>query len=83
MKGALTAEFSESDILFLIETADPALLSKIETIKDDPDIIEGMMEHEASRLFSADNAHERRDNNDHNYPKVPIRDIAQSRPQGA
>jgi hypothetical protein len=51
MKGALTAEFSESDILFLIETADPALLSKIDTIKDDPDIIGGMMEHEASRLF--------------------------------
>ncbi len=26
-------------------------MSKIDTIKDDPDIIEGMMEHEASRLF--------------------------------
>jgi hypothetical protein len=51
MRGALTAEFSESDILFLVETVDPALLSKIDTIKDDPDIIEGMMEHEARRLF--------------------------------
>lgn len=51
MKGALTAEFSESDILFLVETVDPALMSKIDTIKDDPDIIEGMMEHEARRLF--------------------------------
>ena len=51
MKGALTAEFSEGDILFLVETVDPALLSKIDTIKDDPDIIDGMMEHEARRLF--------------------------------
>ncbi len=51
MKGALTAEFSESDILFLVETVDSALLSKIDTIKDDHDIIEGMMEHEAQRLF--------------------------------
>jgi len=51
MKRAVTAEFSESDILFLVETVDPALLSKIDTIKDDPDIIEGMAEHEARRLF--------------------------------
>jgi len=51
MKGSLTTEFSESDILFLIETVDPGLLSKVDMIKDDPDIIEGMMEHEASRLF--------------------------------
>jgi len=45
------SEFSESDILFLTETVDPALLSKIDTIKNDPDIIEGMMEQEAGRLF--------------------------------
>ena len=45
------SDFSESDILFLAETVDPALLSKIDTIKNDPDIIEGMMEHEAGRLF--------------------------------
>jgi hypothetical protein len=51
MKGALTAEFSEGDILFLVETVAPALMSKIDTIKDDPDIIEGMMEHKASKLF--------------------------------
>jgi len=51
MKGVLTAEFSESDILFLVETVAPALMSKIDTIRDDPDIIEGMMEHEAHRLF--------------------------------
>ena len=51
MTGALKTEFSESDILFLVETVDPALLSKIDTIKDDRDIIEGMMEHEVHRLF--------------------------------
>ena len=51
MKGVLTAEFSESDILFLVETVAPALMSKIDTIKEDPEIIEGMMEHEAHRLF--------------------------------
>ena len=51
MKGALTAEFSESDILFLVETVAPALLSKIDTIKDDPDIIEGIMDQEVSKLF--------------------------------
>ncbi len=51
MKGALTAEFSKSDILLLVEAEDPALLSKIDTIKDDHVIIEEMMEHEASRIF--------------------------------
>jgi hypothetical protein len=51
MKRALTAEFSEGDILFLVETVDRELLSKVDTIKDDPDIIGGMVEHEASRLF--------------------------------
>ena len=51
MAGIPASEFSESDILFLTETVDPALLSKIDTIKNDPDIIEGMMEQEAGRLF--------------------------------
>ena len=39
------------DPLPLVETVNPALLSKIDTMKNDPDIIEGMMEHEPSRLF--------------------------------
>lgn len=43
--------FSDSDILFLIETVAPELLDKLETIKKDPDIIEGMMEHETHQLF--------------------------------
>jgi hypothetical protein len=51
MKGALISEFPEKDILFLIETIDPALLSRLDTIKDDRDIIEGMIEHEAHPLF--------------------------------
>lgn len=51
MKGALTTEFSEGDILFLVETVDPKLLSKVNTTKDDPDIIEGMVEQEARQLF--------------------------------
>jgi hypothetical protein len=44
-------EFSESDLLFLVETGDPGLVAKIDTIKRDPVIIEGMMDHEAHRLF--------------------------------
>lgn len=50
MKAARTVRFSEKDIIFLLETGAPSLLSKIDTIKNDPDIIEGIMEHEASRL---------------------------------
>ena len=45
------AEFSKSDILFLVETVDPTLLSKINTIEGDPDIIERMMENETRKLF--------------------------------
>lgn len=51
MNKALTAEFSESDVRFLVETVAPALLSKIDTIKGDPDIIEGMIENEAGKLL--------------------------------
>jgi len=44
-------ELSENDILFLVETVNPRLLSKIDTIKNDREIIEGMMKDEARRLF--------------------------------
>lgn len=47
----MAEEFSEGDILFLVETVNPGLRSKIDTVKSDPDIIEGMMKHEAGRLF--------------------------------
>lgn len=42
---------SDNDILFLLETVDPRLLTKIETLKGDPAIIEGMLDQEAGRLF--------------------------------
>jgi len=45
------SEFSDSDILFLVETVDPRLVAKIDTLKGDPAIIEGMLDHEAGRLF--------------------------------
>jgi hypothetical protein len=51
MRAMQTTEFSERDILFLVETVNPVLLRKVDTIKHDPDIIEGMVEHEACRLF--------------------------------
>jgi len=51
MTGPLTTGFSENDILFLVETVDPALFDKIDTIKDDYVIVEAMMEHESCRLF--------------------------------
>jgi len=51
MVDILAAELSEGDILFLVETVDPTLLTKIDTIKDDPDIVEVMIEYEARRLF--------------------------------
>lgn len=51
MKDSLIAEFSESDVRFLVETVNPALLSKMDTIKHDPDIIEGMLEHQTNELF--------------------------------
>ena len=51
MAGIQATEFSERDILFLVDTVDHALLGKIDTIRNDPGIIEEMMEHESNRLF--------------------------------
>jgi hypothetical protein len=51
MAKVLKAEFPEGDIRFLIETVNPSLLSKIDIIKNDPDIIEGMMQHEIDRIY--------------------------------
>jgi len=48
---SLQVEFSASDILFLIETVDPQLVSRIDTIKDDPVLIEGMLDNEFGKLF--------------------------------
>lgn len=43
--------YSDKDIVFLVESVDPSLLGKIDTIRNDPDIIDRMIEHEALRLF--------------------------------
>ena len=51
MAGQLLTEFSDSDLLFLLETVDPRLVNKIDTIKGDPIIVEGMLDHEVGKLF--------------------------------
>ncbi len=51
MAGTVLTGFSDSDVLFLVETIDPRLVSKIDTIKGDPAIIEGMLNQEAGKLF--------------------------------
>ena len=51
MVGKLTTVFSDSDILFLVETVNPRLVTRIDTVKSDPSIIEGMLDHEAGKLF--------------------------------
>ncbi len=48
--GKLLTEFSDSDVLFLVETVDPRLVTKIDTLKGDPTIIEGMLGQEAAQL---------------------------------
>ena len=47
----MLTEFSDSDILFLVETVEPRLVARIDTVKGDPSIIEGMLEHEIGKLF--------------------------------
>jgi len=51
MAHTRVTELSESDILFLVKTVDPALLSKMDAIKYDRDIIESMMEQQTRKLF--------------------------------
>ena len=51
MAEELLKGFSDNDILFLLETVEPRLIARIETIKGDPSIIEGMLEQENERLF--------------------------------
>ena len=43
--------FSDSDVLFWAETVEPRLVAKIDILKGDPAIIEGMLNHEAEKLF--------------------------------
>lgn len=51
MVEKLSAEFSDSDVLFLVETVDPRLVAKIDILKSDPIILEGMLDQEAGKLF--------------------------------
>ena len=51
MERPFSPGLSKNDIHFLIETINPALLNKIDAIKSDPSIIEGIMDHEAHRIF--------------------------------
>jgi len=47
----LNSELSYGDIYFLISTIDSALLTKIDSISDDPEIIENLMEQGAMKVF--------------------------------
>ena len=51
MAEKLLTEFSDSDVLFFVETVDPRLVTKIDTLKSDSTIIEGMLDQEAGKLF--------------------------------
>jgi hypothetical protein len=44
-------QYTDNDIKFLLETVAPGLLSKIDTIKRDQQIIERMLEEESEKLF--------------------------------
>ena len=44
MARTLLTEFLDSDVLFLVERVDPKLVTKMDALKGDPTIIEGMLE---------------------------------------
>ena len=51
MAERLSTGFSDSDILFLIETIDHELLDRMAVIKGDPAMVEGMLDQEIGRVF--------------------------------
>ncbi len=51
MTGKALSEFSQGDIVFLLETIDPRLLTKRDTIRNDLVIIERMLSQETDKLF--------------------------------
>ena len=51
MRNEVLSEYFRGDIHFLVETASPKLLSKINAIENDPVIVEGMIQNELQRLF--------------------------------
>lgn len=44
--------YSHGEVSFLLDTVRPSLLSRIDTIKDDPSIVEGMLEQENERVVA-------------------------------
>ena len=51
MSIELAALFSDNDVIFLLETVAPRLVSRFDILKDDPTSIEGMLEQETDKLF--------------------------------
>jgi len=51
MGEKLINQFSDNDIRFLLETVNPGLISKLDTIKGDTEIIERMLDQESGKLF--------------------------------
>lgn len=51
MCGRRIARFSDGDIRFLVETVAPQLLDRLNVIKNDVDLIQGMLNQEAERVF--------------------------------
>ena len=51
MVGGQLSEFTDSDVRFLVETVDPRLMSKLDAIRGDLTIVEGMLDQEAEKLF--------------------------------
>ncbi len=51
MRETQQIQFSDSDILFLLQTVEPRLAKRIDIVKNDPSLIDGMLEHEVQKLF--------------------------------
>jgi hypothetical protein len=51
MMAKALSGFSHNDILFLVETVDSQLVARVDTLKNDPAIIEGMLDQEVDRVF--------------------------------
>ena len=49
--GGPFSEFTDNDVRFLVATVDPRLVSKLDTIRGDPTLVEGMLDQEAEKLF--------------------------------
>lgn len=46
------SSYTDKDIAFLIETVAPSLIKKIDSVKNDLNFIEGMIEHESGKLLN-------------------------------